>query len=153
MKKVHFIADQFVATKFKTANDKAMFGNRLIDFLLGGCQESMFTEKLYGQLMHCFGHIAHYNRRGFYDEWFSSDRRKWNFVEVLTEHCPCGDPRFTFSDVEEAIQKKVRELRLDEQYWNRAVGLPAMPASAPISGESRSDSKHSNNDRQMSLLL
>ena len=47
MKKVHFIADQFVATKFKKANGKATFGNRLIEFLLGGCQEQMFTEKIY----------------------------------------------------------------------------------------------------------
>lgn len=103
--------------------------------------------------MHCFGHIAHCNRRGFYEEWFSSDRRKWNFVEPLTEHGSCGDPSFTFSDVEEAVQKKVRELRLDEQYWNRAVGSSAMPVLAPISAENRGDSKHSNNDRQMCLLL
>lgn len=47
MKRVRFIADHFIATKFKTAHDKATFGNRLIEFLLGGCQEQMFTEKIY----------------------------------------------------------------------------------------------------------
>jgi hypothetical protein len=56
-----------------------------------------------------FGHIAHYDRSGFYDTWFTQARHRAAFVEK-TLRWPChGDPEFTFSDVEYAIQQMMRK--------------------------------------------
>ena len=56
-----------------------------------------------------FGHIAHYDRSGFYDTWFTQARHRAAFVEK-TLRWPChGDPEFTFSDAEYAIQQMMRK--------------------------------------------
>jgi hypothetical protein len=56
-----------------------------------------------------FGHIAHYDRGGFYDTWFTRSRHKAAFIEKILRW-PChGDPEYTFSDVEQAVQRAVRD--------------------------------------------
>jgi hypothetical protein len=56
----------------------------------------------------CFGHIAHVDRPTFYETWFTSDQGRLHFFEK-TLKWPCwGDPEYTFSDVERAIQQEVR---------------------------------------------
>ena len=68
-------------------------------------------------------HIAHYNRTQFYEEWFSSLAAQVRFLKH-TLRFPCyGDPEYTFSDVERAIQREIvnrnylarYELRLAEE--------------------------------------
>ena len=108
MTKGPFLASEFVATKFSSAAAKAEFGNALLRFIDSGFARNLFTDRLYGRLSNCFGHIAHYNLTGFYEEWFLSLTAQVRFLEH-TLRFPCyGDPGFTFSDVESEIQREVR---------------------------------------------
>jgi hypothetical protein len=109
MSKGPFLPSEFVPTKFSSAADKADFGSALLNFLDADCPQELFTKKLYQRLSMTFGHIAHYDRSGFYDTWFTRPRHRAAFVEK-TLRWPChGDPEFTFSDVEYAIQQVMRQ--------------------------------------------
>jgi len=109
MPKGPFLPSEFTPTEWSTAADKASFGNTLLHFLDSGCSRELFTKKFYNRLSMTFGNIAHYNLEGFYDTWFTRDRHRLGFVQKLLRW-PChGDPRFTFSDVESAIQRVMRE--------------------------------------------
>jgi hypothetical protein len=129
MSKGLFLASELVATKFSSAAEKAEFGNALLHLIDSGFARNLFTDRLYGRLSNCFGHIAHYNSTQFYEEWFSSLSAQVRFLEHALRF-PCyGDPAFTFSDVESEIQREVRnrnylpryQLRLAEE--QRAVEL------------------------------
>jgi hypothetical protein len=53
-----FTASDFLPTKWSTTDEKAVFGNNLLHFMLTGFLAERFTEKLYARLSMCFGHIA-----------------------------------------------------------------------------------------------
>lgn len=104
-----FEAAQFTPTKWSTAHDKAVFANRLTKFVMDGCPMNQFTEALYSRLSSCFGHIAEYDRSGFAEKWFSTAERRLSFLEHAMR-APCyGDPNWTYSDVEVAIQSHLRQ--------------------------------------------
>jgi hypothetical protein len=107
-----FTASDFLPTKWSTADEKAVFGNTLLHFMLTGFLAGRFTEKLYTRLSMCFGHIAHFDSAGFSETWFDSAESIASFVNHLMQW-PChGDPGFTFSDVERAIQREAVRLNL-----------------------------------------
>jgi hypothetical protein len=109
MTKGPFSPAEFVPTEWSTAAEKAAFGNTLLRFIDAGCPRELFTKKFYTRLSMTFGNIAQYNLEGFYDTWFTRDRHRAGFVLKLLRW-PChGDPKFTFSDVEYAIQRVMRE--------------------------------------------
>lgn len=109
MPKGPFSPSQFVPTEWSTAADKAKFANTLLRFLDADCPRELFTKKFYTRLSMTFGNIAHYNLEGFYDTWFTRDRHRLGFVQKILRW-PChGDPTFTFSDVERAVQRVVAE--------------------------------------------
>jgi hypothetical protein len=123
MPKGPFLPSDFTATKFSTAADKAEFGNTLLRFIESEWALALFTKSFYNRLSMCFGHIAHYNRTQFYEEWFSSLAAQVRFLKH-TLRFPCyGDPEYTFSDAERAIQREIvnrnylarYELRLAEE--------------------------------------
>jgi hypothetical protein len=123
MPKGPFLPSDFTATKFPTAADKAEFGNTLLRFIESEWASALFTKSFYNRLSMCYGHIAHYNRTQFYDEWFSSLAAQVRFLKHTLQF-PCyGDPEYTFSDVERAIQREMvnrnylarYELRLAEK--------------------------------------
>jgi hypothetical protein len=123
MPKGPFLPSDFTATKFSTAEDKAEFGNTLLRFIESEWASALFTKRFYNRLSMCYGHIAHYNRAQFYEEWFSSLAAQVRFLKH-TLRFPCyGDPEYTFSDVERAIQQEIGkrnylaryELRLAEE--------------------------------------
>jgi len=123
MPKGPFLPSDFTATKFSTATDKAEFGNTLLRFIESEWASALFTKRFYNRLSMCYGHIAHYNRAQFYEEWFSSLADQVRFLKH-TLRFPCyGDPEYTFSDVERAIQGEIvnrnyltqYELRLAEE--------------------------------------
>jgi hypothetical protein len=129
MPKGPFLPTDFTATKFSTTADKAEFGNTLLRFIESEWAPALFTNRFYNRLSMCFGHIAHYNRTQFYEEWFSSLAAQVRFLKH-TLRFPCyGDPEYTFSDVERAIQREIcnrnylarYELRLAEE--QRATDL------------------------------
>ncbi len=98
-----FTADQFVSGQH-TAAEKAKFGNHFVRFLLKGCPLSLFHKWFYTRLSMTFSHIAHYDRGGFYTEWFESHEDRVRFIQHTLQH-PCwGQPEYTCCDVERAIQ-------------------------------------------------
>ena len=123
MPKGPFLPSDFTATKFSTAADKAEFGNTLLRFIESDWASALFTKHFYNRLSMCLAHIANYNRAQFYEEWFSSLSAQVRFLKH-TLRFPCyGDPEYTFSDVERAIQREIvnrnylarYELRLAEE--------------------------------------
>ena len=131
MPKGPFLPSDFTATKFSTAADKAEFGNTLLRFIESEWASALFTKRFYNRLSMCFSHIAHYNRTQFYEEWFLSLAAQVQFLKH-TLRFPCyGDPEYTFSDVERAIQREIvnrnylarYELRLAEEHQATDVAL------------------------------
>jgi hypothetical protein len=119
MAKGPFTAEQFVATQFNTAEDKAKFGNHFLHFVKSDFERRLFTKPFYNRLSLCFSHIAHYDIFGFYDTWFERDVDRLGFLKHTLGH-PChGDPAFTFSDVERAIQIELSRLSLIPIYEQR----------------------------------
>jgi hypothetical protein len=101
---MHFNASQFTPTQWDTAQDKAHFANQFVRFVHGQFAAKLFTDSFYRRLCQTFGHIAHYNRGGFWDEFFTSTKDIVRFLEQTVAH-PCyGDPAWTYSDVERALQ-------------------------------------------------
>ncbi len=121
MLKGPFEACQFVATERSSAADKAEFGNTCLRFIESEWKRTLFTKNFYGRLSNCFGHIAHNNVFQFYETWFICDKDRLEFLKQ-TVSWPCyGDPKFTFSDVERAIQKEVHRRNYVAIYELRAA--------------------------------
>jgi hypothetical protein len=121
MSKGPFLPNEFVPTQFSTTVEKANFGNALLRFLDANCPRELFTKGFYSRLSMTFGHIAHCDIEGFYSTWFTRDRHRLGFVQKLL-HWPChGDPKFTFSDVEHAVQQVMLKRNYLERYEPQAA--------------------------------
>ncbi len=121
MPKGPFLPDEFTPTKFSTAVDKAEFGNHFLRFIESEWAQAFFTKDFYHRLSMCFGHIAHVDRPTFYETWFTSDQDRLSFL-VKTLKWPCwGDPEYTSSDVERAIQQEVRKRNYLARYQLRVA--------------------------------
>jgi hypothetical protein len=121
MPKGPFLPPDFTATKFSTAADKAEFGNTFLRFIESEWASALFTKSFYNRLSMCFSHIAHNNRTQFYEEWFSSLAAQVRFLNH-TLRFPCyGDPEYTFSDVERAIQQEIVNRNYLARYELRLV--------------------------------
>ena len=108
MPKGPFGSEQFTATQWSSAGDKAQFGNQLLRFIDEGFHKSLFTKTLYNRLSQCFQHIAHCDLHGFYGTWFAAPGDHARFLDHLLRS-PCfGDPAYTYSDVERDIQIEIR---------------------------------------------
>jgi hypothetical protein len=107
MPKGPFLPSQFIATQWSTERDKADFANSVLHFIESEFKQTLFTRKFYERLSNTFGNIAHYNLTGFWEEWFTTEADQVRFLENLLRW-PCyGDPKFTFSDVERALQREI----------------------------------------------
>ena len=104
MKSNYFHSVQFTATQWESAEQKAKFANQFIDFILSGYKATKFPKWFYNRLSMCFGFIAHYNRGGFYDTYFTNDSNVHNFLNSIIDFNCCGDPEFTYSDVEKELR-------------------------------------------------
>ena len=102
---------------------------------VGALHEELLQPPLHVLRAHCAlcgaPHNAHYNRAQFYEEWFSSLAAQVRFLKH-TLRFPCyGDPEYTFSDVERAIQQEISnrnyltryELRLAEEHQAADLAL------------------------------
>lgn len=117
-----FTAADFTATKWDTSEDKAHFANNFCRFVAADFKTTMFTEKMYRRLVMTFGHIAHSSRQGFLAEFFEDLRGKVAFLEQTMMWHPCGDPAWTYSDVERAVLQRLRACDLLTAYRHlRAV--------------------------------
>lgn len=115
-------ASGFCPTKWDSAEQKEKFMKHFLRFVEKDFPESLFFDWFYKRLSNTFGHIAHYNRAGFYGEFFTSTEGKLDFLHLTLQH-PCyGDPAFTYSDVERAIQDVIRERGFTETYKKKLAG-------------------------------
>jgi hypothetical protein len=122
MPKGPFLPSDFTATNFSTAADKAEFGNTLLRFIESEWTPALFTKSFYNRLSMCFSHIAHYNRTQFYEEWFSSLAAQVQFLKHTLRFLCYGDPEYTFSDVERAIQREISDRNYLARYELRLAG-------------------------------
>jgi hypothetical protein len=115
-----FRLEDFIPTKWSSAEEKAKIANKLTRFILGGFQRSAFTKDIYQQLSNMFGHIAHYDINGFYETWFADVKSCKEWLEHVTDNwlSGMGDPRFTWSDVENVLLQWIKEQHLAEQLEN-----------------------------------
>ena len=114
-----FVAADFVPTQWDTAEQKAKFANALLTFVAHDFPRSKFHEGFYRRLSNTFGHIAHYNRDGFYQRFFLTAEDKYAFLEQCVTW-PCyGDPTYTFCDVERAVQPRLRAANVIEVFRMR----------------------------------
>lgn len=108
-----FTASQFTPTQWDTAEQKAKFANQFVRFVDSDFKATIFPKWFYNKLSNTFGHIAHFNQGGFYDTFFSTLEGRVQFMEI-TEGVAglygenglgiCGDPAFTYCDVERAVR-------------------------------------------------
>ncbi len=109
-------AADFVPTRFTPADSKAWFATHFLRFASADFPKHHFTQRFYTRVMSTFGMIAHYDKTGFWTEYFTSTAGKIEFIEQLIQW-PCyGDPAHTFSDVEREIQRRLREVDLLSLY-------------------------------------
>lgn len=99
-----FTANQFTATQWHTAEEKAAFAAKFVAFIRDRMPYSGLTRDLYNRLSCMFGHIAHTNRGGFYAAWFASDPDRLDFLKRIQTWRVYGDPAWTWCDVEAAVQ-------------------------------------------------
>ena len=76
---------KFQDSKFMSARDKELVLKAWIGFLKSGFRWERFTGRLYKHLSgHC-GFIAHYNQRGFWEEYFQDPESTKRFLQYLTD--------------------------------------------------------------------
>jgi len=112
----------FCPTKWDSAEQKKKFMKHFLRFAEKGFPESLFPKWFYQRLSNTFGHIAHYNRAGFYGTFFTTPKGRVDFLRICLDY-PCyGDPAYTYSDVERAIQDALREGKFLERYERELAG-------------------------------
>src|SRR5208282_5946414 len=106
------VAADFVPTHWDTPEQKAKFANALLAFVAQDFPRSKFHESFYRRLSNTFGHIAFYNREGFYERFFRTAEDKLEFLEQCVTW-PChGDPTYTYSDVERAVVARLTQSQI-----------------------------------------
>lgn len=98
----------FRSTSFNTAVDKAKFFNRLTCFVSLEFPRAMYFARnnntLYYHLHQHMGHIAHYNRGGFWSAQFEDTEKQIAFLKFHIEqsrHANMAHADFTWSDVQQ----------------------------------------------------
>ena len=114
-----FDPSQFTPTKWETAKDKAAFANRFVRFVQSDFAAKHFTEKFYRRLSNTFGLIAHYNRGGFWETFFTSTADKVRFLEIAIRWSWGSDPAWTYGDVERVLREWLQADGTLERYRQR----------------------------------
>lgn len=101
-----FATAPLTGTEWATAADKALYLEKLARFVEAGFPEKRFTGPIYSGLnLHLFGHIAHFDKDGFYHTWFSTEERRREWVRNALRSTSEGDPAYTWSDAEAIFQE------------------------------------------------
>jgi len=114
-----FNVEQFTATKWATAADKAKWANDMASWVSRGFPVSGWRKGLYDRLhVNLYGHIAEFNMGCFYDVWFANSYKQLSWMKYVLQggHFGIfGDPDCTWSDVERAFQTWLKESGLVEK--------------------------------------
>ena len=70
----------------------------------------MFYKWFYRRLSMTFGMIAHNNKYGFYDTYFTSQEKLAEFLTECLRYGCYGQPNFTYCDVEIALKPYIKEM-------------------------------------------
>jgi hypothetical protein len=114
-----FTAKEFMPTKWDDGQTKANFARQFVKFVESDFDQRLFSQALYRRLSMTFGHIAHFNRQGFFETFFTTTADKVRFLLMTLAHPFFGDPAFTYSDVERALQGWLRESGILAKYEQR----------------------------------
>src|ERR1017187_8566942 len=115
---------KFIPTQWATAADKLKFYYHFIRFMERGMPLQDFPKWFYECLIHCFGHVAHMDRRGFYEYWFGEVQRRCYFLRHTLAYCAICRATYTYSDVEQAIQQWIGDHpEIVERYSNERDDL------------------------------
>lgn len=88
---------------------KEKFARHFLKFVESGYKKTLFYDWFYVRLSMCFGFIAHYNRDGFYETYFTNPNYRVRFLDCIMRY-PCyGQKEYTYCDVERRIQEWVKE--------------------------------------------
>jgi len=115
-------ARDFTPTRFTPAGTKAWFARHMLHFLASDCPRHQFTQRFHNQLVHCFGMVASYDRRGFWTEHFATTRGMAGFVEQVVRHPGHGMPNHAWHDVEREVSRRLRQSGLPDLYRRGAAG-------------------------------
>ncbi|KRT69388.1 MAG: hypothetical protein XU15_C0011G0070 [candidate division NC10 bacterium CSP1-5] len=138
-----FTAGQFKNEKFFTADMKERFSNHFVKFVESGFKRELFYQWFYERLTNLFGMIAHHNREGFYETFFTTAARQLRFVDALVEWGYKDDLEgiLTAWLLTSRIPAQIERLRdLDEEAQERAMlayllqkydGKPVSPELLP----------------------
>lgn len=112
-----FKAEDFTATNWATAEDKAKWADKFTNFILSGFQRAGFKKETYGQLHKMFGHCAEYDINGFYFIWFEDMYKRLHWVETVATSwlTGIGKPQFTWSDVEIKLITWIQDNNIRDQ--------------------------------------
>ena len=77
---------QFTPTQWDTAKDKAAFAKQFVRFVQSDFAAKHFTDRFYRRLSNTFGHIANYNRAGFWETFFTTTADMVRFLEQTLQH-------------------------------------------------------------------
>lgn len=116
----------FASTGYLSAKQKEKLFLQITKFLIDGCNSSQFSQSLYRRVSGMFGFIAHHDRHGFIGEYFSDEKGRLDFIDMIL-NAPCyGDPEFSNSDVEREVQTwlKVNEAVVREACLESADTSP-----------------------------
>ena len=69
----------------------------------------MFSKGFYTRMSMMRGHIAHYDRGGFYNAQFSTSERRADFLQHWATAPVYGNPAYTWSDVERVLAAWLQE--------------------------------------------
>lgn len=114
-----FTADKFIPTTWDPAEKKAHFARQFIRFVASDFDKTKFPNTFYRRLSMTFGNIAHFNRHGFFGTFFTTTADKVRFLRMTLQHHAVGDPSFTYSDVERALQGWLVQIGILTQYEQR----------------------------------
>src|SRR5437763_16936141 len=88
----NFTPEQFTQTKWDNAQTKANFGRQFVKFVESDFNQRLFPQAFYRRLSMTFGHIAHLNRQGFFETFFTTTAYKVRLLHMTLAHTCYGDP-------------------------------------------------------------
>jgi hypothetical protein len=106
----------YTPTQWNTVEDKEKFVAKFKGFVKAGFKQEHFTKEFYNRMSMMRGHIAHYDRGGFYQAQFGNAIQKAEFLDQWTTGHINGDPAWTWSDVEQVLMDWLKE---NPQYEQR----------------------------------
>ena len=84
----------------------------MLRFIADDFPETKFHKAFYNRLSMTFGHIAHYDRNGFYGHFFLTTKDKIAFLKQCLNWRCFGDPTYTYCDVERAVSERLRNTNI-----------------------------------------